>query len=74
MAFNNKHTVKEGRETISYATGLTGHVEYTMYSDGSQDVKDYPGLGHRLFDSKLYQDINGMALLIGSGRMVLNGR
>ncbi len=58
---NNKH-INKGRmfsyhETISYATGLAGHVEFTIYTHGPHDVKIYPG--HRFFDSRLYQDLDG---------------
>ena len=57
--WNNRHIKNSTHETYSYATGLTGHVEYSEYADGSVDIKIYPGLGHRLFDSKLYQDLDG---------------
>lgn len=43
----------------SYAIGLNGHLEYIVYSDGSQDVKEYPGSGHRWHDSELHQDLDG---------------
>jgi len=59
MAWNNRSLDKPAYQTESYATGLTGHVEFTRYSDGSMDVKEYPGLGHRIFDSELHQDLNG---------------
>ena len=35
----------------------------TVYADGTQDVKEYPGLGHRIFDSELRQDLNGDGLV-----------
>lgn len=57
--FNNRTINKPSYETHSYATGLTGHVEYTKYHDGSQDIKIYPSLGPRLWDSELHQDLNG---------------
>ena len=38
----------------SKATFWTGHVEYIKYSSGAQDVKVYPGIGHRLWDSELH--------------------
>ena len=57
--WNNKYIRTSAHETNSYATGLTGHVEYSRYADGSRDIKIYPGFGHRLFDSKLYQDLDG---------------
>jgi len=57
--FNNFQTKEESHQTVSYSTGITGHVEYTRYKDGSQDVKVYPGVGHRLWDSDLFQDLNG---------------
>ena len=59
MAWNNRTLDKPAYTSVNYATGLTGHIEYTRYADGSQDVKEYPGLGHRLFDSELHQDLNG---------------
>jgi hypothetical protein len=43
----------------SHATGISGHVEFTTYSDGSRDIKIYPSFGHRLFDSELHQDLDG---------------
>ena len=63
MAWNNRSLNKPAYQTESSATGLTGHVEFTRYSDGSMDVKEYPGLGHRMFDSELHQDINGDGLV-----------
>ena len=59
MLWNNRRIEEPAYQTVSYATGITGHVEYTRYADGSQDVKTYPGLGHRMFDSELYQDLDG---------------
>ncbi len=63
MAWNNRSIVKPAYQTESRATGLYGHVEFTRYSDGSQDVKIYPGFAHRLFDSELHQDLNGDGLV-----------
>jgi len=63
MACNNREINKPSHQTVSYATGITGHVEYTRYSDGSQDVKIYPGIGHRFWDSELYQDLDGDGLV-----------
>ena len=63
MALNNRSIEKSAYHLESRATGLNGHIEYTRYSDGSQDVKKYPGLGHRLFDSELHQDLNGNGLV-----------
>ena len=57
--FNNKTILASGHQTISMAQGLSGHTEYTRYEDGSQEVKTYPGWGHRLFDSQLDQDLDG---------------
>ncbi len=57
--FNNKIMNKPAYYSVSYATGLSGHVEYTRYKDGSQEFKEYPGLGHGFFDSDLCQDFNG---------------
>lgn len=62
-SWNNRIIEKPTHYTTSYATGLTGHVEYTRYTDGSQDVKRYPGLGHRLWDSELHQDLDGDGLV-----------
>ena len=59
MAWNNRTLNKSAFTTKSYATGLYGHIEYTRYSDGSRDVKEYPGFAHRLFDSELHQDLDG---------------
>jgi len=56
---NNRTINKSTHQTVSYATGINGHVEYTKYVGGSQDVKIYPGLGHRLWDSELHQDLDG---------------
>lgn len=63
MALNNRTLDKSAYHIESRATGLTGHVEYTRYSDGSKDVKKYPGIGHRMFDSELHQDLNGDGLV-----------
>ncbi len=63
MLFNNKQIVNPAYKTVSYATGLNGHIEYTRYSDGSQDVKSYPGVGHRMWDSELQQDLDGDGLI-----------
>lgn len=63
MAWNNKSIVKPAYQTESRATGLYGHVEFTRYSDGSQDVKEYPSFAHRLFDSELHQDLDGDGLV-----------
>jgi len=63
MLFNNRSLDKPAYHIESYSTGLTGHIEFTRYFDGSIDVKEYPGLGHRLFDSELHQDINGDGLV-----------
>jgi len=60
---NNRTIDKPAYHTESRALGLSGHVEYTKYLDGSQDVKIYPSLGHRLFNSELHQDLNGDGLV-----------
>ncbi|HLC81137.1 MAG TPA: hypothetical protein VJH68_00595 [Candidatus Nanoarchaeia archaeon] len=58
--WNNRTVNTPGYTLNSYATGLSGHVEYIRYSNGNyQDVKIYPGFGHRLFDSELVQDLDG---------------
>jgi hypothetical protein len=61
MLWNNSETITPSRHTLSRAAGLVGHQEYTKYADGSADLKVYPGnpLGHRWFESRLYQDLNG---------------
>lgn len=59
VAFNNRTIDNPSFISHSYAVGLYGHVEYTKYSDGSRDVKIYPGFAHRLFDSELHQDLDG---------------
>jgi len=59
MAWNNWEVKKTGYRSRSFATGISGHTEYTLYSDGSQDVKIYHGLGHRAIDSELLQDLDG---------------
>ncbi len=56
---NNQHLSHPGYAVVSSARGICGHTEYSRYEDGSQDVKVYFGLGHDLFDSLFYQDING---------------
>lgn len=38
---NNRVITSNSYETFSYAQGINGHVEYTKYSNGSQDVKVY---------------------------------
>jgi hypothetical protein len=62
-AFNNRTINNQAYHTESRATGLNGHVEYTRYKDGSQDVKIYPGSGHRMFSSELHQDLDGDGLI-----------
>ncbi|OIO61682.1 hypothetical protein COY26_01945 [Candidatus Woesearchaeota archaeon CG_4_10_14_0_2_um_filter_33_10] len=61
--FNNRTINKPAYYMESRAIGLSGHVEYIKYADGSQDVKEYPGFGHRLFDSQLSQDLDGDGLV-----------
>ena len=60
---NNQTIDKATYHTESQATGINGHVEYTRYLDGSQDVKIYPGLSHRLLGSELHQDFDGDGLI-----------
>ncbi|MFA6088815.1 MAG: hypothetical protein WC755_03045 [Candidatus Woesearchaeota archaeon] len=57
--FNDKTQNTQSHYTVSKPTGISGHTEYTRYKDGGVDVKVYPNFGHRYFDSKFYQDING---------------
>jgi hypothetical protein len=63
VAFNNRTINNQAYHTESRATGLNGHIEYTRYKDGSQDVKIYPSWGHRMFSSELHQDLNGDGLI-----------
>lgn len=69
-AFNNRHVETEAYSMRSRATGLFGHREFTHYADGSMDVKVYPGLGHRMLGSELYQDFDGNGLV---DRIRVNG-
>ncbi|MFH1376836.1 MAG: hypothetical protein ABIH25_04325 [Candidatus Woesearchaeota archaeon] len=71
MAWNNKNVEELGRHTVSNATKISGHEEFTLYPDGSSDLKIYPGImGHRYMSSKLYQDIDGDQLV---DRIRING-
>ncbi|MBL7147926.1 MAG: hypothetical protein ISS82_03820 [Nanoarchaeota archaeon] len=64
MLWNNRDVKTPNRHTISNATWLIGHNEFTKYKDGSVDLKVYPGiLSHRIISSKLYQDLNGDGLV-----------
>lgn len=63
MAWNNRSADNPGYHMESFATGITGHVEFIRYNDGSMDVKEYPGIGRRIFDSELYQDLDGDGLV-----------
>ena len=56
---NNQDISTEAYTLHSDATWLFGHTEYIKYHDGSQDVKIYPKLSHRYYDSIIYQDIDG---------------
>ena len=60
---NNRIINSPAYQTGSYATGIIGHVEYTKYSNGSQDVKEYPNFGYRMFSSEIHQDLNGDGLV-----------
>ena len=61
---NNRNIKSPGKQTISYASGIIGHKEYTKYEDGSADLKVYPDIiGHRYASSKLYEDLNGDGLV-----------
>ena len=62
-AFNDRTVEAPGYVTVSYSTGLNGHVEYTSFADGSQEAKVYPNLGHRMSDSMLYQDLDSDGLV-----------
>lgn len=59
QAWNSYEITQESHQTYSYPTGITGHVEYSIFNDDSQEIKTYPSFGHRLFDSRLYQDLDG---------------
>ncbi len=76
MACNDREILKKSYKTLSYSTGLAGHVEYTKYNDSSQDVKVYPDFGHRIFSSELDQDLNGDGLVdrirLNSGELKMN--
>ncbi|MEM7822907.1 MAG: hypothetical protein QW703_01500, partial [Candidatus Aenigmatarchaeota archaeon] len=56
---NDRELHKPDYELVSKPTGLIGHIEYIVYKNGSKDLKIYPGLGHKLFSSEFYQDLNG---------------
>ena len=60
---NNKTINTPAYSLVSYATDLSGHVEYVKFSEGSQEVKEYPSLGHGMIGSKLYEDFNGDGLV-----------
>ena len=69
--FNDKNISNEKYNLVSKSTGIFGHNEYVKFSDGSAQVKIYPGLlGHRYSSSKLYEDLNGDAL---TDRIRING-
>ncbi len=63
VALNNRTLFRPGYTSVNYATGLTGHTEYTRYADGSQDVNKYPGIVYRALDSEFHQDLNGDGLV-----------
>ena len=63
MIWNNQEIIAPSHHSVSYVTGISGHVEYTRFVDGSQEFKEYPGWGHKLFDSELNQDIDGDGLV-----------
>jgi len=67
---NNYEWKTPAFRTVSFATGLFGHTEYTKFTDGSQDVKIYPGLGHRYLDSRLLQDLDGDGTVDGTNPRV----
>lgn len=58
MFWNNEILKEPAYTSHSYATGVSGHIEYVKYSDGSSDVRICPDF-NRLFDSELHQDLNG---------------
>lgn len=59
MIYNNHEISEQGHYSVSRAKGVMGHIEFTRYDDGSQDIKEYPWFGHRFLDSELRQDLNG---------------
>ena len=56
---NNRTFNEPGYCGVSFATGLNGHTEFLTFANGSVEVKVYPGIGHRLWDSDLFQDHEG---------------
>ncbi len=58
-ALNNRTITTPGYCLESSIKGVSGHTEFISYADGTYDIKNYPGWGHRLFDSELLQDTNG---------------
>ncbi len=58
--WNNRVINTSAYKTVSHATGLVGHLEYTQYKNSSQEVKELPGIfGHKMVSSTLYEDIDG---------------
>lgn len=53
---NNKKVETAGYISISVAKGIAGHVEYTCYKGGLQEVKAYPRM---IGDTEHYLDFNG---------------
>ncbi len=51
-----------GHQTISYPINTTGHVDYTRFSDGSQEIYIHPNKGILGYAFKLIQDTNGDCL------------
>lgn len=63
-AWNDKTIDNSGYKTESHASGIFGHTEFTTYTNGSHDVKIYPGfIDHRYFNSQLSQDLDGDGLV-----------
>ncbi|MFT4308219.1 MAG: hypothetical protein ACMXYM_02510 [Candidatus Woesearchaeota archaeon] len=58
-ALNTQTIITPSHTTITRPQGLLGHVELTVFADGSAEVKRYHGFGHRFFASDFYQDLNG---------------
>lgn len=57
--YNNRVLTTSAHKTISRAVGLAGHVEYSVFNDGSKEIRIYPVMGTRNQTSESYQDLNG---------------
>ncbi len=57
--YNDRQIKTPSYQMVSIPKGIGGHIEFTRYANGSQDVKIYPSFGHRISGSELDEDING---------------